>query len=409
MTDKHDTYVGLDMSGARTRCLIVAGDGPNLRYLGCGSMPPVQWDDEAGCEAQLTPESVLEAVCEAELEAGLTVVSAVVGIGGAQVRSGLVHSAIQLPMGRNVIRNADLADVVRQAARAITNDSTTVLQLVPLEFAADEVVGLRNPVGLCARRLEARVRVISISQAAHDVVTSLVNQASFRVDETLLSACASAYSALTVSECTNGVALLDMGKTCSGLVVTRSGVLTFAQGIPVGRDHLVSNLSRAFGTDPAVATSLISDFGTAAHRDDLSGTYVYVPQPGPAPGGRYGRLWPRNMLDKIIALGVEECMALVRDSLDHERLGGGEVRSLVLTGDMAAIPGVREMAQQVVGLRCRVGVPTRPEGLPATLRSPGWACAAGLVLYAYRLASSPTGGQLDKHARLSSQEMARVR
>ncbi len=393
MTDKHGTYVGLDMSGSQTRCLIVAADGPRLRYLGCGSMPPAYGTGENGPEAPLTADCVLEVVCEAEREAGLTVVSAVVGVGGSRVQSSLVSSRIRLPVGRELIENRDLADVVWRAARAATNGSTTVLQLVPLEFAVDGRGGLRNPVGLAARRLEALVRVISMANADHDIVTSLVNQASFRVEETVLSAFAAAYSTLTPSEYANGVAHLDFGKSSSGLVAYCSGALALARSIPVGHDHWVNDVSRAFGTDRAVASSLIADFGRAVHADAMNGVSIFVPQPEPGSSGQHGTLWPRNMLDKIIALRIEECMTLVRDSLLRDGVRPGDVQSLVLTGDVATIPGVQEMAHQIVGLRCRVGVPTRLESLPETLRSPGWACAAGLVMYANRLAYRPSGGR----------------
>ena len=392
MTDKRDTYVGLDMSGAQARCLIAAGDGPRLHYLGCGSMPAICWDNDSRRKSQSTAESVLEAVCEAESEAGLAVVSAVVGVGSAQVRSANVHTSVRLPAHRSVVEQADLADVVCKAARGVISDSTAALQLVPLEFVVDSAKGLRNPVGMSGRRLEAYVRVISIAQADHDAVTSKVNQASFRVDETVLGAFAAAYSTLSDSEYRNGAALLDLGKGSSGLVAYSAGALSLARGIPVGRDDLVSDVARAFGTDPGAASSLVSDFGSAVHSADSSGAYVFVPQDDPGPSGEAGRLWPRDMLDKIVALRIEECMTLVRDFLQHDGLARGSVQSLVLTGDIAAIPGIRGMAQQIVGLRCRVGVPARPASLPPALRSPGWACAAGLVLYAHRLAYRPSGG-----------------
>lgn len=393
MTDKPDTYVGLDLSGSQTRCLVAAGDGAVLRYLGCGSMPPVRWDTEYDKEPQLTSDAVLEAVCEAERETGLTVVAAVVGLGSHQVGSGVVHSTVQLPAERGVIESRDVAEAVRQAARGVTSDSATALQLVPLEFSADGESGLRNPVGRPARRLDAYVQVISIAREDHDEVTSLVNHASFRVEETLLAAFASAYATLADSECVNGVALLDIGKESSSLVAYCGGTLSLARAIPVGRDHLVYDVARAFGTDLGVASSLMSDFGTAAHSTGSGSAFVFVPQPDPGPAARHGRAWPRSMLDKIIALRVEECMTLVRDVLVHDGLPRGAVQSLVITGDTAELPGVQEMAQQIVGLRCRIGLPTRPRSLPEALRRPGWACAAGLVRYAHRIARLPTGGQ----------------
>ncbi len=389
MTDKHNTFVGLDMSGAQTRCLVAAADGNRLRYLSCGTMPPIRWDDVGQRDPQLTPESVLEAVCEAENGGGLTILSAVVGLGGDQVRSNLVHSAVKLPNGKRAVQIDDVANVVRKAAGGVISTNSTVLQLVPLEFVAGSQSGLRNPIGCRSDYLEAYVRVISTARAEHDSVRRLVNQASIMVDETLLAGFASAYGTLVDSERMRGVGHLEIGKTSSSLTVYCGGALRLASGLPVGRDDLVSDVSRAFATDRSIASSLISDFGSAAYSDELTGAYVFVPSMDRSPQNDFGRMWPRNMLDKIIALRVEECMTLAYDELRHEGLTSGAVRSLVVTGDVAELPGVREMAQTVVGLRSRVGVPTRPDNLPEALRSPGWASAAGLVLYAHRLAYRP--------------------
>ena len=389
MTDKHNTFVGLDMSGSQTRCLVVASDGSKLRYLSCGSMPPVRWDDVDERDPQLTPESILEAVCEAENGGGLTILSAVVGVGGGQVRSNLVHSAVALPRGQRAIRMNDVGNVVRKAAGGVMSPSSTVLQLVPLEFVAGRQSGLQNPIGRHADHLEAYVRVISTPRAEHDGVRWLVNQASVRVEETLLAGFAAAYGTLVDSERIRGVAHLEIGKTSSSLTAYCGGTLRLASGLPVGRDDLVNDVSRAFAADPSIASSLISDFGSAAYNGEFSGAFVFVPSKDQSYQHDHARMWPRDMLDKIIALRIEECLTLALDELRHEGLSGGAVRSLVLTGDVAELPGVRDMAQSIVGLRSRVGVPTRPDNLPEALRSPGWACAAGLVLYAHRLAYRP--------------------
>ena len=406
MTDKDNTFVGLDMSGSQTRCLVAASDGTNLRYVSCGAMPPTHWRDVAERVPQMTPESVLEAVCEAENGGGLTILSAVVGIGGAQARSSLVHSAVALPSGQRTVLVDDVRSVVKRAAGGVMSPSLTGLQLIPLEFVAGRHSGLQNPIGLYADRLEAYVRVISSPRAEHERVTRLVNQASVRVEETVLAGFGAAYGTLFDAERSSGVAHLEIGKTSSSLTAYCGGALHLACGISVGRDDLVNDVSRAFATDPLIASSLISDFGSAAYHSELNGAYVFVPSRDESSAHDNGRMWPRNMLDKIIALRIEECMTLALDELRHEGLAGGSVRSLVLTGDIAELPGVREMAQSVLGLRSRVGVPTRPEGLPEALRSPGWACAAGLVLYAHRLSHRPEEEDTEhrNHARMLTEE-----
>ncbi len=401
MTDKPDTYVGLDMGGRQTRCLVATRRDSRLQFHSCGVMPPVQWDDGDGREPQLTVDSVLEAVCEAEQGGNLTIVSAVVGIAGARVRSSLAHTEVAIPRRPGVVRVQDIGFAVKKAENGLLSTGATALQLVPLEFIVDSQRGLQNPLGLPAARLGAYVRVVSTLAEEHQHLNRLVNQASVRVEETILAGFAAAYSTLRQSERANGVAHLEIGKTSSSLTAYCGVGLRLASGLPIGRDHIVSDVARAFATKPAAASSLIADFGAAAYSDSPSAAYLAVPSTHPGFRDQVGRPWPRNMLDKIIALRVEECLELARDELQREGLSNGAVRSLVISGDVAALGGIKEMAQSIVGLRCRIGAPSQPENLPEPLRHPGWACAAGLVLYAHRLAYEPPGGY-EKETKLAT-------
>lgn len=392
MTDRPDTYVGLDLGGAQTRCLIASRKNSRLVFHSCGSMPSLRWDDEEDSERQMTVDAVREALHEAEQDGDLTIVSAVVGIAGAHVRSSLVHTAVRLAPNPGVVRLEDVGAAVRKAEHGLLSTTATALQLVPLEFSTDSQSGLRNPIGRPAMMLEAYVRVVSTLAEEHERAREFVNRASVQVEETILAGFASAYSTLQQAERANGVAHLEIGKTSSSLTAYCEAGLRLASGLPVGRDHLVGDVARAFTTEPSAASSLISDFGAAVYSDGPSGAYVAVPSNQPRYRAEVGRLWPRDTLDKIIALRVEECLELARDELRREGLYNGAVRSLVLSGDIAGLPGIGQTAQSILGLRTRIGVPCQPENLPEPLQHPGWACAAGLVMYAHRLAYQPPGG-----------------
>lgn len=389
MTDKRNTYVGLDMSGAKTRCMVAVGQGPRLGYLSHGALPLVRWNDSDGRDLQGTPEAVYRSITGAERVGGLTIASAVVGLAGASVVSRLVHSVATLPADRHIVSDSDIGNVLRLCSSAVTNGDWTVLQLVPQEFTVGPKGRVRNPVGLPGARLEAFARVIAMRRAEHDRATRSVNQASVSVEETVLGGFAAAYGTLSEWECAKGVAHLDFGKSSSSLTAFRDGALQMATGIPLGRDQLVSEVARAFSTGRHIASSLVSDFGDVDQDQAQATAFVVVPSVHSPQGSDLGRPWPRRTLNRVIGLGLEKCLALALEELCRDGLMRGGVQSLVLTGDIATLPGVKELAQSVIGLRTRIGVPTEPEGLPRALRSPGWACAAGLVRYAHRLAVNP--------------------
>ena len=120
----------------------------------------------------------------------------------------------------------------------------------------------------------------------------------------------------------------------------------------------------------------------------MSSTLISGPDPGDPVGSGAERSW--SLLIKVITRRVDDYFHYLRSELQSARLTPENTESLVLTGDMAALPGIVRAATMATGLRARVGVPRALKGMPAELRHPGWACAAGLAFYAHRLAQDGT-------------------
>ena len=386
MTDKPNTFVGLDMSGALTRCVVAVGNGEHLRYLSCGVMPAARWDDSDVAARDYTAESVYDVIREAEEGAGATIVSAVVGVGAGNVSSHLVHTGVTLPADVGKIRPRDVQDVIEKAEQGLVCRGTAALQLVPLEFIAGPCRGLRDPIGYPARRLEAFVRVIAMRQSDHDSVSAWVNEAGIGVKDTILGGFAAAFGTLTQEEMNQGVAHLEFGKTATSLTVYCRGCLRLATGLPIGRDDLVEDIARSLKTSREVALSLITDFGRIEFDLGQEGAMVFVPGANTKDPVGSGAMRSCRLVNRIITRRVNDCLQMAHEELRRIAMQGDAVRALVLSGDIAALPGIRERARDLVRLATRIGLPSKLHGLPRALQHPGWACAVGSVLYAHRLA-----------------------
>ena len=81
------------------------------------------------------------------------------------------------------------------------------------------------------------------------------------------------------------------------------------------------------------------------------------------------------------------------------RLGGG----LVLTGGMALVPGIGDLASEVFGSGVRIGVPTdRLAGLADTVESPRYATVVGLAQYAAARLTLGSAGSSAKRMNLGA-------
>ena len=104
----------------------------------------------------------------------------------------------------------------------------------------------------------------------------------------------------------------------------------------------------------------------------------------PSVGGRPARIVPRRVLCEIIEPRVEELFALVQraiaDTGYQDLLGAGAV----VTGGSTILEGMPELAESVLQMPVRRGIPTGVGGLVDVVRSPMYSTGVGLVLYGAR-------------------------
>ena len=88
------------------------------------------------------------------------------------------------------------------------------------------------------------------------------------------------------------------------------------------------------------------------------------------------------MLTGIIRPRLEETFELIRDRLETSPFAAMAGRRLVLSGGASQLPGVRELAGQILDRQVRLGTPMPLKGMPEAAMKPAFAVAAGLLDHA---------------------------
>jgi cell division protein FtsA len=101
----------------------------------------------------------------------------------------------------------------------------------------------------------------------------------------------------------------------------------------------------------------------------------------PSIGGRKTRVLSRQILGDILEPRVEEIFELVHREIERMKLTELLASGVVLTGGTTLLPGMVEVAEDVIGLPVRQGIPQSVGGLVDIVKSPMYATGVGLVLY----------------------------
>ncbi|MCS7026005.1 MAG: cell division protein FtsA [Bryobacteraceae bacterium] len=379
---KNFLAVGVDLGSSHVRCVILAFEDSNLRFLGYGQAAARGWTRGRLTDANAITESVHYAVRLAERMARVTVESAVVGVGGATLEAFSSRGLYEFGRPRQ-IEPSDLSYAVHLASRVRLENDRLVLQMLPMDFTLDGRAGFRNPKGAICSRLEANVHVLTCSAQEHHAIVSAVHAAHLAVEETVFEALAAAYACVLAEDRSRGVALVDIGAQGSNLIVYDGEALLRASGIPIGGDHFTRDLAQCLKLSHADAEQLKIEYGCALVGLTSDSSLIELP----SPDGRPPREATRRHLNEILEARAEELFLLVKAEIAKSGMEQSLLEGVVLTGGGAQLSGMCDMAEAVLNCQARNGLVLGVEDWPEEINHPSWVTAAGLAMYSARLKS----------------------
>ncbi len=379
---KYPSYlVGLDLGSSQTRCVAGVEENGRVRCVSYGAAGSGGWRKGAIIDQDPVVESIKQAVLEAEANGGFAIESAVVGV-GATVTSALSRGSVALVSRSTPIERHNVNEAVKAATRAQLGEDRMLLQAIPLDFAVDGQEGIRNPLGMAGRRLEAQVRLITASTQAHMNITTVVNRAGIVVEETIFEPFAAALAAIGERERQIGVAVADIGAGSTDLVAYLEDQLRIAVSIPIGGGHFTRDVSFGLRTGEVEAERLVEEYGCAIAEMGSENSMVEVPRAfGDGPIGEVSR----RKLNEILEARAEDLFVFIDRELGRAGLSGELIGGLMIAGDVAKLAGLVDVAEQVLHMSIRLGLPASLYDSPEELDQPGWTTAIGLLLYAQRL------------------------
>ena len=139
-------------------------------------------------------------------------------MGGPTIHGFDNHWAYKFHRPREVASD-EMAFAMEQASKVSLESDRMILHVCPQYFTVDGQPGYRDPKGLACSRLEANVHLVTTStQETHSIVSAM-HQAHLVVEETVLEPLAAAYASVLDDERSRGVALVDLGKHSTDLVI----------------------------------------------------------------------------------------------------------------------------------------------------------------------------------------------
>lgn len=374
------TIAALDVGSFKICCFIAEARGPGkVRVTGMSHQASAGIRQGMVVDMDAAQQAISSAVHSAEQMAGSQVHEVVVSLTGGHPRSQVLRR--EMTIGGGAIKDMDVRRLLHDCRGSATLSDSMLIHAVPVGYSIDGSPLTPDPRGMHGQTLGVRMTVVSAAESAVRNLLTCVARCHLEVKDLVVSPYAAGLAALVEDERDLGTTIVEMGAGTTSLAVFYEGAAIHTDVIPIGGRHVTNDISQGLHTRIDHAERLKTLYGNAIRSSNEDREMIDVVQIGEDPDATPQQV-PRSHLNGIIAPRIEETLELVRQRLDKSGVSGLAGQRVVLTGGAAQLPGLRELAGQILDKQVRIGRPLRISGLAEATGGPAFATCAGLLMFA---------------------------
>lgn len=406
MRGRRDIVGVVDFGSHTIRVLVArqAADG-RIHVVGHGSAPGkgsvvngVVQDRNAA------RDSLKRALKQAEREGRCKPGSLFCGVNGRKVETFIREGNVEVENGEVEIDH--LAEARDIASRDLLSPGKNITSSVTAQEWYVDGMRVAEPLGIRGQVLKGRIHFARIPGVVEDNMASCVNAQRRELEDVIFLPLAASLGCLTPEDMELGVAVLDLGRTTTGLAVYRNSQILDTRSFNWGAYHLTRDVAAGLQVGFDEADELVEAYGIntgliAMALEEEDGI------PPPTGGGEAERIQlrtsvpgapdsvERHVLDEIVFERAKELLVQVRQHLHARGLIQGLVRGVVLTGGASKLTNQAMLAEAVFDVPSRIGYPNSVEIVPDGARSPEYSGAVGIVRHAFDYRNAVRNGRVE--------------
>ncbi len=382
MSQKEDFVAAIDIGTTKIVAIIgKKNKNGKLEILGIGNSASSGVKRGVVLNIDKTVSAINEAVKQAEESSKCKINNAFVGIAGQHIRSIRNRGYINRVAYDEEITQEDVQKLIDDMYRIPIDVGEEIIHVLPQNFIVDNETGVKSPVGMFGKRLEANFHIVIGQTAAGNNIKKCVNRASISVNKLILEPLASSHAVLTEDEKEVGVALVDIGGGTTDVAVFYDGIIRHTAVIPFGGNIITSDIKVGCSILERQAEAMKIKFGSALADEAQENKVVTIP----GISGRPSKEISFKSLAHIIQSRMEEIIDEIYFEIETsgfaDKLGAG----VVITGGGSLLKNLPQLVAYKTGMDVRIGFPNEylTSDVVDDINQPKYATAIGLILKGY--------------------------
>ena len=364
-------FTGLDIGTSSIKVLVAELVDGEVNVIGVSNAKSKGVKDGIIVDIEAAATAIKSAISQAEEKAGISIKSVNVGLPANFLQVEPTQGMIPVTSDTKEITDQDVENVVKSALTKSMTPDREVITFVPEEFVVDGFQGIRDPRGMMGVRLEMRGLLYTGPRTILHNLRKTVERVGIQVENVIISPLAIVQSVLNEGEREFGATVIDMGGGQTSVATIRNQELQYTNVYQEGGDYVTKDISKVLKTSKKIAEGLKLNYGEAYPQLASKETFqVEV----------IGEVEPvevtEEYLAQIISARLKHIFEQIKQDLERRHLldlPGG----IALIGGNAILPGVVELAQEVLGVRVKLYVPNQ-----VGIRNPAFAHVISLSEYA---------------------------
>jgi len=374
--------VGLDVG--TTKIVAMVGrltEHGKVEILGLGKTESVGVMRGQVANIERTVQSIKVAVEEAEQKTGIPIKVVNVGIAGQHIKS-LQHNGIRTRTNSDTeINQKDIDALIEDMYKLAMLPGEEIIHVIPQEYMVDNESGIKEPIGMSGRRLEANFHIITGQIAAINNLVKCVRKAGLDVSGITLEPLASADAVLSNEEKEAGVVLVDIGGGTTDVAIFQDSIIRHTAVIPFGGNVITEDIKEGCTIIKGQAELLKIKFGSALASENQENEIVSIP----GLRGREPKEITIKNLSHIIQARMEEIIEHVYYEIKNSGFEKKLIAGIVITGGGAMLKHTTQLVEYITGMDTRIGYPNEHVAKGAEdVTSPMYATGVGLVLRGFQ-------------------------
>ncbi|MFH1822189.1 MAG: cell division protein FtsA [Patescibacteria group bacterium] len=393
---KDNIITGLDIGSTAIRLVVGQrindGEGEKLQIIGATAVPSEGVNKGLITSIEDATSSISACLEKAERLIGVPISSVWVSINDPHVKCVRSRGVVAVGKSDGEISEDDIERAIEAARAMSVPPNYEIIHVIPVKFTVDSQEDIKDPIGMSGIRLEVDTIIIQGLSSQIKNLTKTVYRTGLDIDDLVLSPLSSAEAVISSKQKELGVAIVDIGASTTGLAVYEEGELLHTAVIPIGSEHITSDVAIGLRCPINLAERIKIEFGSARPEQFTKKDEVDVSQLAQEEEVDDDiNLVSRKYVAEIIEARVEEIFAKVDDELKKIDRSGMLPAGIFLIGGGTRLTDIVDVAKKKLRLPVVIGTGKNINTVIDKVQAPEFLAALGLVIWGDELTGRRKG------------------